>query len=280
MREALGGPLPAAVAKMKLYLTNPSTHAILFKPIKSNVAEAHGQVRAQGKGWQRRALGACVKLVRGEEGGRQGLCLPGTIWLAAMGATGDSTPVNVPDGCLPRPPACRLRHCWTASTHRRRQRPLGSHRLLSWQRCWTACHNKGSQAAQGHTLAALLVGRVAPLMSYAPPRDSLECEHSTRLCWQGDGMQALTGTSGQTSSPVHTPLRVLCCVCGTQLVLQATHCCEEVLTALQRKLHFTGFSNAQNLLLLQRRAAFAGQMNALHLRCECPTADVHKNGRG
>lgn len=49
VKEALAGPLPAGVAKMKLYLTNPSTHAILFKPIKSNVAEAHGQVRAQGR---------------------------------------------------------------------------------------------------------------------------------------------------------------------------------------------------------------------------------------
>jgi hypothetical protein len=44
VREALHTALPAAVAKMKLYLSNPSTHAILFKPVKSNVAEAHGQV--------------------------------------------------------------------------------------------------------------------------------------------------------------------------------------------------------------------------------------------
>lgn len=83
VREALQGALPAAVAKvrlgdgrsagcigplashrvgaarrphhlparsvpaplqMRLYLPSPSTHAILFKPIKSNVAEAHGQV--------------------------------------------------------------------------------------------------------------------------------------------------------------------------------------------------------------------------------------------
>ncbi|KAL4857660.1 Conserved oligomeric Golgi complex subunit 3 [Chlorella vulgaris] len=46
VREALHTALPAAVAKMKLYLTNPSTHAILFKPVKSNVAEAHGQIAA------------------------------------------------------------------------------------------------------------------------------------------------------------------------------------------------------------------------------------------
>ena len=44
MNEALGGPLVAAVDKMRAYLGNPSTHAILFKPVKSNIAEAHGQV--------------------------------------------------------------------------------------------------------------------------------------------------------------------------------------------------------------------------------------------
>ncbi|GIL89428.1 hypothetical protein Vretimale_18913 [Volvox reticuliferus] len=44
VNAALAGPLPAAVAKMRLYLPNPSTHAILLKPVKSNIAEAHGQV--------------------------------------------------------------------------------------------------------------------------------------------------------------------------------------------------------------------------------------------
>jgi hypothetical protein len=43
VREALHGSLPAAAAKMRLYLPSTSTHSILFKPIKSNVAEAHGQ---------------------------------------------------------------------------------------------------------------------------------------------------------------------------------------------------------------------------------------------
>lgn len=42
--KALEEALPAAVAKMKLYLNNPATHAILFKPIKSNIVEAHGQI--------------------------------------------------------------------------------------------------------------------------------------------------------------------------------------------------------------------------------------------
>jgi hypothetical protein len=45
VRAALREALPRAVEKMKLYLNNPATHAILFKPIKSNIAEAHGQAR-------------------------------------------------------------------------------------------------------------------------------------------------------------------------------------------------------------------------------------------
>lgn len=42
--DALRTALPEVVAKMRLYLNNPATHAILFKPIKSNIAEAHGQI--------------------------------------------------------------------------------------------------------------------------------------------------------------------------------------------------------------------------------------------
>eukprot|EP00803_Ostreobium_quekettii_P011407 evm.model.scf_473.11 EVM.evm.TU.scf_473.11 scf_473:71499-75186(-) len=44
VNEALRGALPQAVLKMKQYLPNPSTHSILYKPIKSNIAEAHAQV--------------------------------------------------------------------------------------------------------------------------------------------------------------------------------------------------------------------------------------------
>ncbi len=44
VNEGLRGPLPQVVAKMRLYLPSPNTRAILFKPIKSNIAEAHGQV--------------------------------------------------------------------------------------------------------------------------------------------------------------------------------------------------------------------------------------------
>lgn len=46
VNAALKEQLPSTVAKAKLYLTSPSTRAILFKPIKSNIAEAHGQIAA------------------------------------------------------------------------------------------------------------------------------------------------------------------------------------------------------------------------------------------
>ena len=36
--------VPETVSKMGLYLQNSSTRSILFKPIKSNILEAHGQV--------------------------------------------------------------------------------------------------------------------------------------------------------------------------------------------------------------------------------------------
>lgn len=44
VNAGLDGPLPQAVSRMRLYLPNPSTHAILFKPVKSNLVEAHAQV--------------------------------------------------------------------------------------------------------------------------------------------------------------------------------------------------------------------------------------------
>ncbi|KAL0022928.1 hypothetical protein WJX77_008565 [Trebouxia sp. C0004] len=46
VQTAMQISLPKAVSKMKLYLNNPSTHSILFKPIKSNIAEAHAQIAA------------------------------------------------------------------------------------------------------------------------------------------------------------------------------------------------------------------------------------------
>ena len=46
VQAAMQGALPKAVSKMKLYLNNPATHGILFKPIKSNIAEAHAQIAA------------------------------------------------------------------------------------------------------------------------------------------------------------------------------------------------------------------------------------------
>uniref|UniRef100_A0A803M8V6 Conserved oligomeric Golgi complex subunit 3 n=1 Tax=Chenopodium quinoa TaxID=63459 RepID=A0A803M8V6_CHEQI len=38
--------LPSVIGKMKLYLLNPSTRTILFKPIKTNILEAHTQVQS------------------------------------------------------------------------------------------------------------------------------------------------------------------------------------------------------------------------------------------
>lgn len=44
VREAMSDALPAAVAKMRVYLHSPTTHAVLLKPIKANVREAHQQI--------------------------------------------------------------------------------------------------------------------------------------------------------------------------------------------------------------------------------------------
>ncbi|XP_021894394.1 conserved oligomeric Golgi complex subunit 3 isoform X2 [Carica papaya] len=43
---AIQQELPVVMAKMKLYLQNPSTRTILFRPIKTNIAEAHAQVQS------------------------------------------------------------------------------------------------------------------------------------------------------------------------------------------------------------------------------------------
>mmetsp|Transcript_3843 Transcript_3843/g.9758 ORF Transcript_3843/g.9758 Transcript_3843/m.9758 type:complete len:775 (+) Transcript_3843:95-2419(+) len=42
--EALESNLPEAIRKMKVYVNSPNTQTVLFKPIKSNIAEAHGQI--------------------------------------------------------------------------------------------------------------------------------------------------------------------------------------------------------------------------------------------
>ncbi|KAK4266045.1 hypothetical protein QN277_027019 [Acacia crassicarpa] len=46
VRTAIQEQLPGVIAKMKLYLQNPSTRTILFKPIKTNIVEAHAQIRS------------------------------------------------------------------------------------------------------------------------------------------------------------------------------------------------------------------------------------------
>ncbi|KAJ1691410.1 hypothetical protein LUZ63_015565 [Rhynchospora breviuscula] len=45
VRDAIEQELPIVMAKMKLYLQNPSTRLILFKPIKTNIVEAHLQLQ-------------------------------------------------------------------------------------------------------------------------------------------------------------------------------------------------------------------------------------------
>ncbi|TYH66158.1 hypothetical protein ES332_D06G104100v1 [Gossypium tomentosum] len=46
VNSAIQQELPLVIAKMKLYLQNPSTRTILFKPIKTNIVEAHIQVQS------------------------------------------------------------------------------------------------------------------------------------------------------------------------------------------------------------------------------------------
>ncbi|KAJ3686770.1 hypothetical protein LUZ61_015934 [Rhynchospora tenuis] len=45
VRDAIEQELPIVMNKMKLYLQNPSTRLILFKPIKTNIVEAHVQLQ-------------------------------------------------------------------------------------------------------------------------------------------------------------------------------------------------------------------------------------------
>ncbi|EOY30133.1 Sec34-like family protein isoform 4 [Theobroma cacao] len=46
VKSAIQQELPVVMGKMKLYLQNPSTRTILFKPIKTNIVEAHVQVQS------------------------------------------------------------------------------------------------------------------------------------------------------------------------------------------------------------------------------------------
>jgi len=46
VRGALASDLPQAIKRMQLYLSNPATHKVLYRPIKSNIVEAHGQIQA------------------------------------------------------------------------------------------------------------------------------------------------------------------------------------------------------------------------------------------
>ncbi|TXG61717.1 hypothetical protein EZV62_013080 [Acer yangbiense] len=46
VNTAIQQVLPLVMVKMKLYLQNPSTRTILFKPVKTNIVEAHIQVQS------------------------------------------------------------------------------------------------------------------------------------------------------------------------------------------------------------------------------------------
>ncbi|KAJ6891360.1 hypothetical protein NC651_024759 [Populus alba x Populus x berolinensis] len=46
VNAAIQQELPVVMTKMKLYLQNPSTRTILFKPIKTNIVEAHVQIQS------------------------------------------------------------------------------------------------------------------------------------------------------------------------------------------------------------------------------------------
>ena len=46
VRVALGDALPPVASALCTYLPSPAARAVLAKPIKSNVAEAHGQLAA------------------------------------------------------------------------------------------------------------------------------------------------------------------------------------------------------------------------------------------
>ena len=46
VNDALAAAYPAAVAKLRLYLTKPRTQDALLRPIRTNIADAHGHVRA------------------------------------------------------------------------------------------------------------------------------------------------------------------------------------------------------------------------------------------
>jgi len=54
--RALDESYPLAVAKMRLYLDKPKTRAVLLKPVRSNITEAHGQVAALLRGYDAAAV--------------------------------------------------------------------------------------------------------------------------------------------------------------------------------------------------------------------------------
>jgi hypothetical protein len=91
VNEGLAGALPGVVAQMRLYLPSPNTRAILFKPIKSNIAEAHGQVRGPGAAGAGSAARGGVRPAQQ----RQRTAAPST-WPRAAAMAGGGTPCPQP----------------------------------------------------------------------------------------------------------------------------------------------------------------------------------------
>ncbi len=135
VNEALTGALPATIGKMRQYLPNPSTHAILFKPVKSNIAEAHGQVRTTVLSCRRNRNCQWVTATSLESG---------VLDLHLFGRLGGAAVCSTP--MLVQTPVCALgcelrrwRRCWRPSTRPRRRRSCRSSSLTSSPPCWTPC---------------------------------------------------------------------------------------------------------------------------------------------
>ena len=64
--KALELSYPLAISKMKLYLEKAKTQAVLLKPIKSNILEAHGQVAVLLEGYDPAAV-AQIGLMSAEQ---------------------------------------------------------------------------------------------------------------------------------------------------------------------------------------------------------------------
>jgi hypothetical protein len=67
VNEALERSYPMAIQKLRLYLAKPRTRTALLKPIKSNIVEAHRQIRVVLQGQYSSEEAAAVPLHKPEE---------------------------------------------------------------------------------------------------------------------------------------------------------------------------------------------------------------------